>query len=44
VDGTAASPDGVRAELVDVADRVHALGGSLTVSPGVHVHVELPCG
>jgi signal transduction histidine kinase len=44
VDDAAASPDGVRAELVDVADRVHALGGSLTVSPGVHVHVELPCG
>jgi signal transduction histidine kinase len=43
VDDAAASPDGVRAELVDVADRVHALGGSLTVSPGVHVHVELPC-
>jgi signal transduction histidine kinase len=44
VDDTAASRDRVRAALVDVADRVHALGGSLTVSPGVHVHVELPCG
>jgi signal transduction histidine kinase len=43
VDDASASPDGVRAALVDVADRVHALGGSLTVDAGVHVHAELPC-
>jgi signal transduction histidine kinase len=43
VDDPAASADRVRAELVDVADRVHALGGSLSVAPGVHVHAELPC-
>jgi signal transduction histidine kinase len=43
IDDPTASPDRVRAALVDVADRVHALGGSLTVMRGVHVHVELPC-
>jgi signal transduction histidine kinase len=43
VDDVSASPDRVRGALVDVADRVQALGGSLTVTPGVHVHAELPC-
>jgi hypothetical protein len=35
----------VRAELVDVADRLQALRGSLTVeqNAGVRVRGELPC-
>jgi signal transduction histidine kinase len=43
VDDPAASAEGVRAALADAADRVHALGGSLTVETGVRVHAELPC-
>jgi signal transduction histidine kinase len=43
VEGVPASPDRVRAALVDVADRVQALGGSLAAAPGVDVHAELPC-
>jgi len=39
------SAERVRAELVDVADRMHALRGSLAVvhDSGVHVHAVLPC-
>jgi signal transduction histidine kinase len=44
-DRGAPSAERMRGELVDVADRVSALRGSLTVvdGAGVRVHAELPC-
>ena len=41
-----AAAERVQAELVDVADRVHALHGSLAIEDagGVRVRAELPCG